>query len=160
MPTIQYKKSIREKCKNLALEYLLKKRGSKGKEIIYKEIQTAEYLLPNEELNIDEQRTIFAIRNRMIDIPANFVSSEQNNTKCICKEIENLKHIYECKYLNKEIVKVEFNKIYNGTIKEQKKIAMRIEQNLKQRLILMNQPCDPCIGDPLPSVLMESSNGQ
>ena len=127
MPTSQYKKSIREKCNNLALEYLLKKRGSKGKEIIYKEIQTAEYLLPNEELNIEKQRTIFAIRNRMIDIPANFVSSEQNNTKCICKEIENLKHIYECKYLNKEIVKVEFNKIYNGTIKEQKKIAMRIE---------------------------------
>ena len=69
LPTNQFKKLIRKKCKELALEYLLKKRGSKGKELIYNEIQTAEYLLPNDELNIEEQRTIFSIRNRMINIP-------------------------------------------------------------------------------------------
>ena len=33
----------------------------------------ADYLLPNEEIEcIDEQRKIFAIRNRMVEIPANF----------------------------------------------------------------------------------------
>ena len=52
----QYKNMIRIKCKELALEYLLKNRGSKGKEIDYKEIQTAEYLLPNNEITIEEQR--------------------------------------------------------------------------------------------------------
>ena len=69
MPVNQFRKLIQNKCKGKALEYLLKKRGSKGKEIQYTDIQTAEYLLPNNELNIDDQRTIFAIRNRRIDIP-------------------------------------------------------------------------------------------
>ena len=78
-PKKQYKNMIRIKCKEIALEYLLKNRGSKGKEIIYKDIQTAEYLLPNNEITIEEQRKIFAIRNRMIDIPANFIAKEKND---------------------------------------------------------------------------------
>ena len=46
----------------------------KGKEIKYPEIKMSEYLLPNDELSIDEQRNIFEIRNRMSNIPANYSS--------------------------------------------------------------------------------------
>ena len=35
LPNNQFKNIIRKKCKEVALEYLLNKRGSKGKEIIY-----------------------------------------------------------------------------------------------------------------------------
>ena len=59
------RKSIKEK----ALQYLLMKRGSKGKEIVYQNLKMAEYLLPNNEsLSISEKRYIFAIRNRMVKI--------------------------------------------------------------------------------------------
>ena len=65
MPKNKFKKIIREKCQELGFEYLSKKRGSKGREIDYKKIEIAEYLLPNDEIDIDEQRTIFAIRNKI-----------------------------------------------------------------------------------------------
>ena len=40
----------------------MKKKGKKGKEINYPEIQMSEYLLPNDELSVDEQRNIFEIK--------------------------------------------------------------------------------------------------
>ena len=116
---------IRIKCKDIFLEYLLKNRGSKGKEIIYTEIQTDEYLLPNNEITIEKQGKIFAIRHRMIDIPANFIAKEKNYNKCFCNEIEEMKHIYECKFLNKRSPDIKFEHIYHGTISERKKILKR-----------------------------------
>ena len=47
----------------------MKKRGKKGMQIIYQEIKMSEYLLPNEQLSIDDQRNIFGVRNKMTDIP-------------------------------------------------------------------------------------------
>ena len=154
MPITQYKNIIRNKCKNLALDYLLRKRGSKGKEIQYKEIQTAEYLLPNNELTIEEQRTIFSIRNRMINIPSNFIAKEQNDNKCICNRIEDMKYTYECKNINKKSPEVNFEQIYNGTIYEQKKILRRFEHNLEMRTKLKENETNHVIlyCDPLPPV--------
>ena len=63
------KKSIEKK----ALEYLLEKRGSKGCKIQYSSMKMAEYLSPNyEQLSLNDQRYIFAIRNRMIELKHNF----------------------------------------------------------------------------------------
>ena len=50
---------------------------------------------------------------------------------------------------------LQFEQIIHGTIREQKKIAQRILNNMEQRSKLMNQPCDPKIGDPLSSVAIE-----
>ena len=82
----RYQSLVRKNCKEKAINYLLMRRGSKGIDIDYPEIQMAEYLKPNEELTIEQQRKQFKIRNRMVDIPANF--SAKNTTKCICNEIE------------------------------------------------------------------------
>ena len=71
----------------------------------------AEYLLPNKNLTIEEQRTIFSIRNRMADIPANFSSKKENTAKCTCGESEDMKHVYNCKYLNIEEPTEEYLKI-------------------------------------------------
>ena len=122
------RKLIQNKCKGKALEYLLRKRGSKGKDI-----QTAEYLLPNNELNIDDQRKLFAIRNRMIDIPSNFISKERNDIRCICTKIEEMKHIYECQYLNEKKPEVQYEAIFNGTIFEQKKVLKRFKISIQNR---------------------------
>ena len=72
MPTTKYKRLVSAKLKPLAFTYLMSRRGEKGKEIQYKEIEMAEYLLPNNSLNIENKRTIFSIRNRMVQISANF----------------------------------------------------------------------------------------
>ena len=154
MPVNQFRNSIRNKCKELALEYLMRKRGSKGREILYKEIETAEYLLPNNELNIEDQRTIFAIRNRMINIPSNFVSKEKNNIKCICENIEEMKHIYECQYLNETKPDIQYEAIFHGTIHEQKKILKRFKNSLENReKLLQTKPNHVILNcDPLPLV--------
>jgi hypothetical protein len=47
----------------------MKRRGSKGAEILNPRIQMSEYLLPNDEFNIEKQRILFSFRNRMVNIP-------------------------------------------------------------------------------------------
>ena len=60
-----------------ALEYLVSKIRSKGKEIEYSELKMAEYLMPNlENISIDDRRQIFQIRNRMLPIPSKFPSDK------------------------------------------------------------------------------------
>ena len=80
-----------------AFEYLVNKRGSKGQEIYYSELKMAEYLLPGyENISIDEQRSIFSIRNRMIEIPENFLAGKDKEI-CCCGKEENMKI---CTYVN------------------------------------------------------------
>ena len=52
------------------------------KEIKYEEIEMAEYLLPNNSLNIENARKLFSIHNRMVQISAIFSSKEKNVSKC------------------------------------------------------------------------------
>ena len=76
-------------------------RGSKGIEIVYNEIKMADYLMPNREIiTIEDKRYIFAIRNRMIQIPTNFPLKNENiNENCeICGEKEKMEHLYLCKW--------------------------------------------------------------
>ena len=55
----------------------------------------AEYLVPfNNSLTIEEKCEIFAIRNRMINIPFNF--SSKSEYKCECGKFEDMQHIYMC----------------------------------------------------------------
>ena len=89
-----YNNIVKQKCRESAYKYLMKKRGSKGSEIEYPQIEMAQYLAPNKFLTIDEQRQLFAVRNRMVDIPSNFCTKENNLSKCVCQEKEDMQHIY------------------------------------------------------------------
>ena len=55
-----------------AFKYLIGKKGSKGKEITETELCMAEYLLPTTSLTICEKQQMFAVKNRMKEIPAIF----------------------------------------------------------------------------------------
>ena len=122
MKTTKFKDIVRQKCKEIAFAYLMGKRSFKGSEIRYDGIETAEYLMPNNELNIEEKMIIFSIRNRMINIPSNFVSREKNNNKCICEEKENMEHIYECKHLNEKRAEIKFEEIFKNDINNRRKL--------------------------------------
>ena len=90
----------------------------------------------------------------MIHIPSNFIAKEKNNNKCICNRIEDMNHIYECKELNEKNPDVKFDRIYHGTIFEQKKILKRFEHNLEIRRKLNENKTNHVIlnCDPLPPV--------
>jgi hypothetical protein len=157
----RYKDIIRTKCSAYALKYLMNKRGSKGSEINFTEIEMAEYLLPNDNLTIEEQRTIFSIRNRMVnDIPANFSSKKENTAKCICGESEDMEHVYNCKYLNIEEPAEEYLKIFSGNTREQRTVLQRFEENLSIREKKKEESSHVILlSDPPSSVLYEIGNG-
>ena len=67
-----YLANVERKIKENALKYLTDKQKSKGKEIIYSEIQMAEYLQPSSPLTINQKQRMFALKNRMIEISENF----------------------------------------------------------------------------------------
>ena len=116
---------IKNKLSENALEYLLKKQGSKGKEIKYESLEMAEYLLPfNNQLSIGEKQSMFAIRNRMVEIGDNFGEVE----KCHCGIKENMLHIYNCEYLNKNEIETSYENIHNGNRFEQIKVFRRLKQ--------------------------------
>ena len=151
----KFNRILKEKVKESALKYLLEKKGKKGKEIEYTTLEMAEYLQPfGNKLTVAEQRDLFSIKNRMVDIPSNFPKGK-TEFKCICGEIENMNHIYNCELLSeKKEQSLDYEKIFNGTIKQQVDVFRIVKQNLDQREIIiskMNFPCDPC--DPLYSVM-------
>ena len=50
MPKENFLKMIKLRISDLSLNYLLKKRKSKGKEIIYEKLEMAEYLMPHKQI--------------------------------------------------------------------------------------------------------------
>ena len=112
----------------------------------------AEYLMPhNNHLSTEEKRSLFAVRNRMVNIGYNFGKIEICEK---CKENEDMEHIYYCKYLNKEQNKISFEKIYTGNINEQNRILRIFEKNMNERskikTKLQKYPSDPSSScDPL-----------
>ena len=81
----KYLRILKEKIFNSALEYLLGKKGIKGGEITYTSIEMSEYLQPyNRNLTVGQKEEMFAVRNRMVNIPGNFGSK----TKCECGKMK------------------------------------------------------------------------
>ena len=96
----------------------------------YSEFQMAEYLMPNDLImTIENQQYLFAIRNRMINIPANF----GGESKCICGQKEENSHVYTCRKINAEKENIKFEKVYNGTLIEQFEISKRFRNNMEKR---------------------------
>ena len=66
----------------------------------------------------------------MIEIGNNFGKNEE----CmICKQKEDMNHIYNYKYQKKESNKIPFGKIHTGNLNEQIKVFRIFEENLKKR---------------------------
>ena len=129
----KFKEIVKEKIHIKAFDYLRSRIKSKGKEIIYEYLKTCEYLLPNDHLSIEDQKLIFSIRSKMVKISDSYSKIEEN---CICSikvDLRHMRHIYDCQILNENKISVEYNKIYNGNIREQKVIVDRMKQNLIKR---------------------------
>ena len=113
----------------------------------------AEFLMPNNNiLNIEEKQELFSIRNRMVNIGYNY----GNNEKCVkCEENEDMTHIYDCKYLNKNTKEISFEKIFEGNLFQQIRVFRIFQENMRIRneekiKIVKQSPRDPFVSDPLP----------
>ena len=148
-----FKGRIKTQILKKSLEYLLGKRKSKGKEIIYQRLEMAKYLQPiNRKLNIENKQKMFAVRNRMVDIKSNFNKKNEKQI-CICGYTETMEHIWNCKELNTDRIQMEeYQKIFNGNITEQIGIFEAFMEKLeryKNQNEKMKHPGDPCKSDPL-----------
>jgi hypothetical protein len=81
------------------LIYIKNMQKSKWSKIVYKNIELADYLQP-----LEKEKKLFAVRNRMVQIPNNFPKSE-NKAICFCGKVFNEKMNPSKKYEN----------IYDGT---------------------------------------------
>ena len=132
MTKSRFKSLIIKQIKTESLKYLLHIRKTKGSQIEYKSLQMSDYLLPNIYItNIEDRQMLFGIRNDMFIYKEGFFVNKSD--KCLCGELENIKHIYSCEKLDNSELIYPYNRIYNGTISEQKYIITRIKSNLQQR---------------------------
>ena len=146
MKKIKFSTLVKSRVRDNALQYLKKKQRSKGSEIVYNNTELADYLQPINPMPIEKKQKLFAVRNRMIQIPNNFPKSE-TKAKCFCGKIEDMSHVYNCKILNEEVIPSEkYENIYNGTISQQTEILKKFEQNMDKREQILKEndpPCDP-----------------
>ena len=76
----------------------------------------------------------------MAKIPANFPNKQKNKKYfCPCEQIENMEHIYNCKYWNIEEATTEYGKIFEDDIDEQIKVNKRFQHNLEKREEFINE---------------------
>ena len=102
----------------------------------------------NSELNVEQKCEMFAVKNGMTKIPYNFSSNCQ--TKCVCGELEDNLHIYECELYNVEQHEtIPFMKIYNGNLSQQNEVFKQFMKNMdtREKMRTTSDPCDR--SDPL-----------
>ena len=118
----------------------------------------SDFLLPtNDELTISEKRRLFAVKNRMIEIPSNFPKSKIKSD-CSCGQEEDMTHIYNCEILNSEKPNLKYDRIFNGSICEQIEVFNRFEENMKKRENILNEKRTISPSDP-PVIHCSNSNG-
>ena len=128
---IQFNKILTVSIQQKALEYLVSKRRSKGKDISHTVLKMADYLMPNyENLSIEDRRRIFEIRNRMLPISDNFPVKNVEE-KCWCGGKEDTRHIYNCW---KDVHdKDDFEMIYTDNLPKLVKVYKTFEVMFKRR---------------------------
>ena len=97
----------------------------------------SEFLLPDSTFSNDTKREVFAIRNKMVNIPANFSSKLEH--ECLCGEKENMEHVYSCKVLTTEKIDIHYENIYSENTHQISEVHRRFQINLKRREQLLNE---------------------
>ena len=94
-------------------------------------LKMEDYLLPEANIFIQDQREIFAIRCRTNPLGANRGLTEYCETKC--GAILNNAHIFCCPELNTREEKFDFETILNGCTIEKKQMLEVWRENMKKR---------------------------
>ena len=141
MSKTAFKKLVKKKIEVAALSYLNSQIKTKGKEIKPKQIEMAEYLTHESELNVKEKQDILKIRTQMLEVKVNFKNKHKEYKCDSCKKKGNRKnetqrHIYKCKELSDKKYdkrKPKFREIYGKNVRQMKEILIIIKENMKHR---------------------------
>ena len=107
--------------------------GSKGRTIRYgKSLAMADYLCPNNQLSVQDQRDVFQIRSRTNPLPAN----RGNPQLCVCREEQENYHILQCDITNPG-KKIELEVLINGSLLEMKTTLIHWRESM-DNLELLN----------------------
>jgi hypothetical protein len=137
---------------------------------VYACIKMVDYLMSNDaSLTVTDNRYVFAMRSRMVSIPANF-SLNQTNINCACGDKEDMWHFYSCTFWNTEKEIIEYKIIFTDHVTKmakvyetfleyyQKREKCHIENVETKKQCEENTPHGILNCDPLFS-LLEASNG-
>ena len=130
MSRIQFRKLTKIRCEEAAFSDLIlkKEKGSKGRKLEHgAKLEMSDYLCPNDQLTVDDQRLIFQIRSQSNPLPAN--RGDPQPCSRGCGEIQDNCHIIQCSMINKED-KGEYNLLINGTLHEMKRNLEQWKKNL------------------------------
>ena len=130
-----WKQVIKEKIKNYTFDKLEKRKlsHSKVENVEHCGINMQKYLKPNKtKISKEDSQLIFKLRCRVTKAKENLKGIYDNLECSACgKEEESQKHIVLCEELNKEQnnKKVNYDKIFNGTVTEKLIIAKIFKEN-------------------------------
>lgn len=127
---------MRKKVEALAFLELTEKQksGRKGRYIDYGEkLQMADYLLPESNINLEDQKYIFKLRTRTNKLPSNW--GEEVSCETGCGQLLSNEHILNCPILNGTGSKnIEIQLIYNGNIEEKLSTLNAFRRNMTERI--------------------------
>ena len=136
---------VDRQIKKSAFTYLKSQIKSKGKEIDYgNTLSLQDYLRPNQILTLAEQRSLLSYRVRSNHLQYNTPGTGEIEL-CACNEQLKNEHLYFCTLLNKEnnLKKPQYNRIFNGTLREQKEIIHILIENMKTLEKIKETPLEP-----------------
>ena len=91
----------------------------------------ADYLCPEANMSLKDQREMFSIRCRTNSLGAN--RGKVENCETMCGEILDNAHIFKCKVLNQNNGEYSYEKILNGLIIEKKQHLRIWRENMEKR---------------------------
>ena len=104
--------------------------GSKGWNIRYgKSLAMADYLSPNNQLSVQDQRYIFQIRSRINPLPAN----KGNPQVCVCGDDQDYYHILQCDIINPG-KKTEIEVFINKSLSNMKTTLCQWRESMEKNL--------------------------
>ena len=89
----------------------------------------ADYLCPNSQLTVQDQKDIFQIRSMTNPLPAN--RGDPKPCSIGCGDLMENPHIYLCPVLNEE-PQGDINRLLNGTLNEMKLPLQQWRENMKK----------------------------
>ena len=101
---VSFKKIIKEKTKQVAFKYLMKKKSTHSKldDLKYTELKIQPYLSTN-ALFKDDAQLLFKLRTRMADFKANFKNGNIDLTCFSCPSEDRQDHILTCDLITSNI---------------------------------------------------------
>ena len=102
--------------------------GNKGRNLLYEDkFQMPDYLCPNDQCSVEDQRILFQIRSRTNPIPAR---GSPHLCSTGCGEFFENSHVLTCEVLKQES-KFDLNSLINGSLNEMRTCLKQWKENLK-----------------------------